>query len=300
MVQSVTNELLERTYMSTGDAAIDLSTSFVKTIAESNRQAIDAWTRFAPHRHRVQTLLAGLASPSSSLCILGGGNLNDVCVDELLDQFATVDIVDLDVVTVGAALRRHGVDARANCRVQGPIDLTGILARLPATADEMLPGIADGLVDALGTATCRIVGSPFDVVISTGVLTQLLQSVVDSALPPDGTTRVTLALRDHHLADLVAMTRSGGTLVLVTDVVSTSTAPRLATVTDEELVAEMAATVSARNFFTGTNPYRIAAMLEEDPRLGDLVTDVELFAPWLWAVTADRQHLTCAIVARRR
>src|SRR4029077_15521554 len=130
-------------------------------------------------------------------------------------------------------------------------------------------------------------------------LTQLLQSVHDAFLPLADVVPVVLALRDKHLADLVHLTRPGGTLVLVTDVVSTTTAPELAEATPAELEERLAALVASGNFFTGTNPYRIVALLEEDERFRKLVSDVRLVKPWLWHVTADRQHLTCAIVARR-
>jgi hypothetical protein len=143
-------------------------------------------------------------------------------------------------------------------------------------------------------------GQPFGVTVSCGVLTQLLQSVIDSSLEPSEVVRVSLALRDKHLADLVELTQSGGTVVLITDVVSTTTAPQLLKAAASGLEEQMAELVADRNFFTGANPYRIVALLEEDERFSRLVTEVRLVDPWLWGVTADRQHLTCAIVARRR
>jgi hypothetical protein len=89
-------------------------------------------------------------------------------------------------------------------------------------------------------------------------------------------------------------------LVLVTDVVSTARASRRAEVAKSELEQEMAALIAAKNFFTGTNPYRIVALLEEDAQLRTQIGEVELLDPWLWAVTPDRLHLTSAIVARPR
>lgn len=62
----------------------------------------------------------------------------------------------------------------------------------------------------------------------------------------------------------------------------------------------MASLVAARNFFTATNPYRIVALLEDAEPFRQLVTRVRIVGPWLWAMTTDRKHLTCAIVAERR
>ena len=87
--------------------------------------------------------------------------------------------------------------------------------------------------------------------------------------------------------------------MLVSDVVAATTAPQLAGADPGALEPLMARLVAAGNFFTGTNPYRIVALLEEDERFRADVHDVRLADPWLWAVTADRVHLTYAIVARR-
>ena len=273
---------------------------FIGTVRESNRQGRDAWERFAQHRERVHALLSGYASRASSVCLLGAGNLNDVRLGDLLDAFSEVHLVDLDVEAVHDAVVRHSVETRANLRVHDPIDLTGILDRLPSSTGESTPTSAEDLVSELARHRGAVPGCPFEVTASTGVLTQLLQSVVDSALAPEDVARVSLAVRDKHLVDLVHLTRPGGALLLVTDVVSTATAPGLDRVADDDLERELAALVAAGNFFTGTNPYRIVALLEEDPRLRPDVTGVELVQPWLWPVTPDRQHLTCAIFARRR
>jgi hypothetical protein len=271
---------------------------FVSIVRKSNRQGLDAWTRFAGHRDRVLRILTTLAADGSSLCVLGAGNLNDLALDRLLHRYARVDLVDLDVDAVHAGLARQGDGGTAAVHVHGPIDLSGILDRLPAGrrgGDD-----AAALRDELARHRCVVKGAPFDVTLSAGLLTQLLQAVVDSSLAPEEVVAVSLALRDKHLADLVHLTRPGGTLVLVTDVVSTTSAPQLLDAAQADLEEQMAELVAARNFFTGTNPYRIAALLEEDGRLRGLVTDVRLLEPWLWQVTADRQHLTCAVLARRR
>jgi hypothetical protein len=210
-----------------------------------NIQGRDAWARFAPHRAQVMRLLEG---GRGTLAVLGAGNLNDVDLGALQRSYDEIHAIDVDGESVRLGVRRQ----HARIDVHAPVDLTAPLPPL----------------------------GPFDVVLSAGVLTQMI-------LAGD-----TLALRDKHLGDLVALSR--GRIVLVTDVVSSTTAPSVLRATDLE--AEMAALVGARNFFTGANPYRLAALLEADQR----VCDVELHDPWLWRVTADREHLTCAITARRR
>jgi hypothetical protein len=269
---------------------------FAAIVRESNRQSRDAWTQYSGHRARVTGILTTSPTSCSSLCILGAGNLNDLRLDQLLRLYAEVHLVDLDVAAVRAGLARQGLAQSEAIQVHGPIDLSGILDRLPTDHPEA--NAAESLRDLLAHHRCVVPGWPFDVTVSAGLLTQLLQSVIDSSLPPRDVAPVSLALRDKHLADLVRLTRPGGTLLLVTDVVSTTTAPQLLEAAPAELEDRMAELVASRNFFTGTNPYRIVALLEEHDRFRGLVTDVRLLEPWLWRVTADRQHLTCAILAR--
>jgi hypothetical protein len=241
-------------------------------------------------------MLASMAA-ESTLCILGAGNLNDVSLEPLLRVYTEIHLVDLDVDAVRAALSSGGLAQSEAILVHGPVDLSQILDQLPtAHSDKGAPG---QLIDQLAHQRCVISGQPFGVTFSAGMLTQLLQSVVDASLTPSDVVPLCLALRDKHLADLVHLTRPGGTLILLTDVVSTTTAPQLLAATTAELEEQMAELVASRNFFTGTNPYRIVALLEEDERFRNLVVDVRVLEPWLWRVTPDREHLTCAILARR-
>lgn len=222
---------------------------------ESNRQNRDAWGRYAPHRARVTGLVVEALAPGDRLCVLGAGNVNDLDLAEVLAVAAAVDLFDIDGAAMAAGVRRQQLDG--DPRVSGhEHDL----------AAEPAPGT-------------------FEVVLSAGMLTQLLE--------PGAAVEETLARRDRHLAD---MTQLGRRAVLVTDTVSTSTAPSLLGLGADELEPAMAALVAAGNFFTGTNPYRIAAVLEE----GGAAADVTLHDPWLWPVTPDRQHLTYAISWRRQ
>jgi hypothetical protein len=270
--------------------------AFVASILESNRQAMASWARVAGHRDRVTRLLTPLGG-GGSLCLLGAGGLTDVELHPLLAAYRTIDTVDIDPASVSDGLARQDLAGCEAVRRHPALDLTGILDELPVADD---PGVdlaraADLLVDRLRSHSCAVAGAPFDVTASTGVLTQLLQSVVESALEGEAADRVSIALRDKHVADLVGLTRDGGSLVLVTDVVSTASAPHLLTLPSGGLEEAMGDLIASRNFFTGTNPYRICELLSGLPG----VREVRLEAPWLWPVTPDRSHLTAAVVARR-
>jgi hypothetical protein len=219
---------------------------FAAIVRESNRQSRDAWTEYSGHRARVTGILTISPTSGPSLCILGAGNLNDLRLDQLLRLYAEVHLVDLDVAAVRAGLARQGLAQAEAIQVHGPLDLSGILDRLPT--DRPDENAADSLRDLLAHHRCVVPGWPFELTMSAGLLTQLLQSVIDSSLAPRDVAPVSLALRDKHLADLVHLTRPGGTLVLVTDVVSTTTAPQLLEAAPAELEDQMAELVASRNF----------------------------------------------------
>ncbi|NOT08119.1 MAG: hypothetical protein HOP28_07930 [Gemmatimonadales bacterium] len=248
-------------------------------VRESNRQARAAGSRWAPHRARVMEVLRGVPA-GGSVALLGAGHLYDVELDELAIRYERVALVDLDGETVRAAVERHPA-AKARCTVHAPVDLTVGLGQL-------------------ATHRCGVPGEPFDLTVSLGVLTQLMQAVTDAGVAPEEVPRVSLAVRDKHLRDLVHLTRPGGVLVLVTDFVSTRSAPGLAHLPPDELEPALARLVAAGNFFTGTNPYRIAALLEETEPFSRHIAQARFHGPWLWAITPDREHLAGAIVAERR
>lgn len=269
----------------------------VRRVVESNRQAREAWRRWSSHRARVMEVLRDVPFRGSHLALLGAGHLHDVQLDELMQRYENIALADLEAEPVSSAVRRHP-RASARCTVHAPIDLTGVIEMLPQASRQ--PDGMDQLLAHLAAHRCTIAGEPFDVTVSLGVLTQLMQAVTDAGIDPQDVPRVSLAIRDKHLRDLVQLTRPGGALILVTDFVSTSSAPELAGLRPAELEPHLARLVAAGNFFTGTNPYRIIAVLEEtEPFLRD-VARARFVGPWLWDVTPDRQHLAGAIVAERR
>ncbi len=240
---------------------------FVARHVESNRQSRDAWARYAPHRERVTSLVAGLLPPAGRLCVLGAGNVNDLDLPQVLSRAGAVHLVDVDTDAMHAALQRHGLADDERVRVLRR-EISGLLGEAPPA------GV-------------------FDVVLSAAVLTQVLQSIADAGLDPEASVALSLQVRDRHLADLTRMAGPDGHAVLVTDTVPTSTAPHLTGLDPAQLEPAMAALVAGGNFFTGTNPYRTVAVLEEAG-----AADVVLHDPWLWAVTPDRDHLTYAITWR--
>jgi hypothetical protein len=267
--------------------------SITTQVLENNRQARSARDRWTTHRAAVMTVLKSLAG--TDVALLGAGHLHDVELDDLIERHGRIVLVDIDAETVTAALAAHP-RARERCTIQAPVDLSGLLATLP----ERSALNAEASIAALATQQCEIEGAPFDLTVSLGVLTQLIQSVIDAGFEPSDVPAVALAVRDKHLRDLLHLTRPGGTFVLVTDFVSSATAPEIAAMPQENLAAYLPQLLAQRNFFTGTNPYRMLANLQQEEPFRGRIARAGLAGPWLWQVTAQHTHLTGAIVAETR
>jgi hypothetical protein len=268
-----------------------LVTPFARRQTLSNLQTRGAWQRCFSHREQVTTLLTAAAREKGRLCVLGAGNCNDLDLKELQKVFTEIHLVDLDAAAVEAAIARQRPTLAAAVVVHAPYDLTGILERLGS--DDV-----SGLLDRIQRPTLGL-PSPFDVVLSAGVLTQMFQSVEDVGLPSEPTLRLVLALRRRHLGALLELVCPGGASVLVSDIVSTASAPDLAICPEHELANRLARLIEEQNFFTGANPSAIWRELSGDPVFSDRIAEITVHDPWLWPVTASHSYLTWALTLRR-
>jgi hypothetical protein len=268
-----------------------LVTPFARRQTLSNLQTRGAWERCFSHRRRVTTLLTAAAREKGRLCVLGAGNCNDLDLKELQKVFTEIHLVDLDAAAVEAGIARQRPSPSGSVVVHAPYDLTGVLDRLGS--DDV-----SGLLDRIQRPTLGL-PSPFDVVLSAGVLTQMFQSVEEIGLPSETTLRLVLALRRRHLVALLELVCSGGASVLVSDIVSTASAPDLAICPEHDLTNRLTKLIEEQNFFTGANPSAIWQELSGDPVFSDLLAEIKVHDPWLWPVTASHGYLTWALTLRR-
>lgn len=262
---------------------------FVEELKRRNRALRDSWDAAAEHRRHVARLLCDAADGRRRprrLCVVGAGNCNDLSLPELLDAYDEVHLVDIDGRAVEEGVARQAPTAAARIKTHGRMDVTGCLAELTADLNP-----ASATSERVAAWVERINGlppfprpSPFHVVVSLAVLTQLAEAALFSVggpAHPRG-NELLFALRNHHLRKLVEMTRSGGTAILVTDVVSSFTFPNLPLLADAELTTAMGQQVALKNFFTGANPYAIEAFCRNDSRLGPAALRVSILPPWRW------------------
>jgi hypothetical protein len=228
-----------------------------------------------------------------SLCVLGAGNCNDLDLGSLHSRFGEIHLVDLDRAALEAAVARQQVPDVSWIRLHAPHDLTGVI-------DELTHGSsADALKERIRAFRLPLQGSPFDVVLSAGMLSQMFQSFADARLRADETVGLVVEARRQHFQLLLDLTRAGGACVLVTDVVSTATAPDLAALREDQLEARLGELIEARNFFTGTNPTAIWNLLAQDLELVARIEHRTFHAPWIWSITKSHAFLTCALTLRK-
>ena len=142
-------------------------------------------------------------------------------------------------------------------------------------------------------------GSPFDVVLSAGVLSQILQLFAAARLRSEETIGLVLEARRQHLRLLLDLTHAGGAFILVTDVVSTATAPDLLALHEDLLEERLVELIEARNFFTGTSPTAIWNLLLHDQELAACIEYRTFHHPWIWPITKSHAYLTYALTLRK-
>ncbi len=252
---------------------------------------------FAPHRRHVTDL--ALRAEGGPAAVLGAGNCNDVDLPTLASRFQEVHLVDLDGEALRGATLREPEEVRAKLVPHGGVDLSGLLDLL-AGWDHAPPSPAE--IDAAvgrrraGSRSGRRARSlplelpahaddPVDRGSARGAAPTRRRS---RARPPDGSPpAVARSLRRDGLG------------VIVSDMVSSDTVPGLHATPPGALRARMEALVRGKNFFTGANPYVLAAALTTQPDLAPLVRDVALVEPWLWQIAERRSYLVFAVAFRR-
>jgi hypothetical protein len=260
-----------------------------------NRQTEGGWASFTSHRQHVTELLSGRAE-GLRLCVLGAGNCNDVDLRQLVPRFRQIVLVDLDVAAVTRAAQRQPAAVQSVLELRAPIDFSA--------QGELASGTTEASPSGLAIAK-RLSGTidpePFDIVASTCVLSQLVDQVrAQLENESERCLQVVQQVREVHLALLLQLLRPGGRGVLISDMVSSDTAPELNHAAPQELPELMAKLVSRKNFFTGINPFVIDGLLKQHPLLAPLVARSAFHRPWLWQLTPSRAYLTFALSFQRR
>lgn len=250
------------------------------------------WELYAGHRARLTATLEALgARAGGRLCILGAGRCNDVDLRRLATTFGEIHLVDSDATAVGAAMAQVGpLGAKIVRHV--PVDLSGFSKRLRKWRSS--PPTVESVDVTTATAARSLIGSlggPYDVVVSTCVLTQMafhLREVLGNdhrALAPLRT-----ALLNLHIGTLVGLTAPEGSCLFVSDLVSSTHYPLGTLDADADLAAVMRDAVASGKFYSAAHPELVAVVLRNHAP-GAYIERIE---PWLWTAEHERTYLVYA------
>ena len=107
------------------------------------------------------------------------------------------------------------------------------------------------------------------------------------------------AIRAGHLRLLLERTAPGGTAILVTDFVSSDTAPALAAIVEPAWAELLPRLIRERNFFTGLNPEALVSLARTDLDLSATTESATLIGPWRWNL-GSRWYAVCALQVRKK
>jgi hypothetical protein len=274
-----------------------------------NRRLAGSWQHYQNHRRQVmalalaaETVPAAATASAGDIAIFGAGNGSDLDLPRLADTFREIHLVDLD----GEALERARQDLPAAVRERviphPPVDLSGFMSHLDEWGESFPDDATLGRVAfASSRAIVAGLGRGFDVVLSTGVLSQLIvpfhRAWITSQL---NWRRLDAAITALHLATLVGSTRSGGRGVLAFDVLSSKDAPTLSALASRgatQLEAAVDTEVAAGNITLQLHPTALLKQLQF-PGMASMVREPRLTAPWLWNL-GDAVQLVYGLLFRR-
>ncbi|HXK17699.1 MAG TPA: hypothetical protein VNG33_07845 [Polyangiaceae bacterium] len=228
-------------------------------LAELNRRLAGSRQRYHEHRQQVMALAlettGPAAGPAGDIAIFGAGNGSDLDLPRLADSFREIHLVDLDAEALERARQELPTGLRARVIPHAPVELSGFMSRLDEWGDSFPDDATLGRAAfAAARAIVAALGRDFDVVLSTGALSQLIVPFHRAWLASSASwERLDAAIVAVHLATLVLSTRAGGRGVMAFDVPS-SKDPR---------------------------PTALLGQLQL-PGMASLVQEPRLTSPWSW------------------
>jgi len=262
-----------------------------------NRETAAGWGYYRSHRAAVMRLLEEKVPrerPDAG-CILGAGNGNDLDLRRLTELCPVVHLVDVDRAAVSRAVSRCS-DIRHRLVVHAPYDLTGLAARAVARPSDA--GAAENIVrTALSTVPAvGVARESCGVVVSASVFSQLV-ATLSLVVSPDSPTfsGLVTVLRATHVHLMLSLLAPGATGIFVGELASSDLCPALVAARPHELARLARRLVEERNFFTGMNPFALAATALGTAVRDGRARDVTIHAPWIWRLSPARCYLAYAV-----
>ena len=242
------------------------------------------WELFRGHRERMMTLIRSThKAASGKIAILGAGNCNDIDLNELSARFEEVHLFDLDSESMEVGVSRQTPERAARIRLHQR-DLA------KGTPGKVFPGPIDDVVAEETEDRPR-----FDLVISTCLLSQLMETVGRLDLDHRSVEGLMHDVRDKHLHLMSEIVAPGGSGLIVTDVSSSSLIPDLSESSSEKDSYLMETAIRRGACFTGLNPRELSEALGRVADRSGGLYGKEISPPWRWQLDEVRSFLVYAL-----
>lgn len=248
---------------------------------------------FTQHRDNVMRLILASATdvggtaadPCQSIALMGAGNGMDVEMDSIAQLFREIHLIDVDDAALQRAVQHSSAQDRIH--LHAPVDVASPLLSLTSRDFQVSDGDLKQnakILQLLAEPNMDCPVAQCDVVVSLCMLTQIIETLAQIIPETHASFEFAVkALRMGHLRRMQKLLRQGGVGVIVTDIVSSDSAPELRSTTLKDLPGLLKSLVENRNFFTGANPSAVLTDLNILSRLPGGANLSQAFDPWLWS-----------------
>ena len=250
-----------------------------------NQSTRHNWECFAEHRNQMMRLIRkAQAGARRRIAVLGAGNCNDLHLRELVSSFSEVHLFDLDRAAMADAVVRQHPNHASKIRLHGDVDLSGWTSQETASQPQH------------DREKTRIDGNlEFDLVVSTCVLSQLMEAADRFVVEGVAERELMLQVRDRHLGLMSKMVAPGGSGLVVTDMSSSDSAPDVAECPQARASDLMGAVIRDGSCFIGLSPEAVARALERAAAVNGRIQERKFTPPWLWQLDEARRFLVYAL-----
>lgn len=254
------------------------------------------------HRREVMALLREVsAGKKGRLCILGAGNCNDTDLSLLSEWYSELHLVDWDAKSLQEGVIKQQF-APESVILHTGVELTGVARYIERWKKSAPSNQEINDVIALLSEPYDIgIGDAFDVVLSSSLLTQLIElPVALLGLKHPRMVEVSLKIRAAHFRLMSSLIAPGGTGVLVTELISSDTCEELKHYTEDQLPDLRDQLIREKRIFTGTNPNALIPALNADLFIAPKIEHARLTAPWRWQLAPTRFFLAYGLVFKMK
>jgi hypothetical protein len=257
---------------------------------ERNASTRGRFAHYAQHRAQQTALTKGLRG--ARIAVLGAGNCNDLELPALAEAFQEIHLFDIDAEALDSAFERQSSEVQRVCHLHAH-DLTGVASFLEDWQVNPPEPLAAQVAAWSKLSSVLSEAGQFDAVLSTCMLSQVAINLRDFFGLAPALNSALLAAIAGHIMLASALTKSGGTVLVTSDCITSRYPIHQEAEARGPLNAifHLAAQGAA---FPGTDPELIAALLATPD-----FSQPQFKNAWIWDLS-EQSYLVYAVQAARR